>query len=167
MSTLDQLHHGVGQIRDSLIEGWQYLRERTLGAVTHFKAVKGKGDIETQRDQHMLQASRWALLAVEVYEADDAVQVRLEIPGMTGDDFDISVIDNYLVVRSEKQMSSERRQGRFHVMECAYGRFERAIELPARIDDSGARARYRNGVLTVTLPKNKASIRRKITVGEH
>ena len=52
-------------------------------------------------------------------------------------------------------------------MEWAYGRFERAIELPARIDDSGARARYRNGVLTVTLPKNKASIRRKITVGEH
>ena len=115
----------------------------------------------------MLQASRWALLAAEVYEADDAVQVRLEIPGMAGDDFDISVIDNYLVVRGEKQMSSERRQGRFHVMECAYGRFERAIELPARIDDSGARARYRNGVLTVTLPKNKASIRRKITVGEH
>ena len=86
---------------------------------------------------------------------------------MDKDDFDISVVDDYLVVRGQKHMDRERSEGRFHIMECAYGRFERVIELPVHVDDAQASARYRHGVLSVTLPKSKSAIRRQITVDEH
>jgi len=101
----------------------------------------------------------WAPPAAEGYKRSDVIQISLQVPGMTGDDFDSSVIDNNLVVHGDKHLNSERQQGRFHVMECACGRFERAIELPTLFDDSQARARYRNGILTVTLPKDRAAIR--------
>ncbi|HFD81065.1 MAG TPA: Hsp20/alpha crystallin family protein, partial [Gammaproteobacteria bacterium] len=55
--------------------------------------------------------------------------------------------------------------GRFHVIECAYGSFERAIPLPAEVDEQGARARYRRGVLTVRLPKKAGARKRRIEVG--
>ncbi|MDX5152224.1 MAG: Hsp20/alpha crystallin family protein [Acidiferrobacterales bacterium] len=167
MSTLDQLRHGLGQLRNSLLEGWQQLRERTLQAVTHFKLDRSSADVETRQEQIMSQASRWGLIAAEVRETADAVQVSLEVPGMDKDDFDISVVEDYLVVRGQKHMDSERSEGRFHIMECAYGQFERVVELPVHVDDARASARYRHGVLSVTLPKSKSAIRRQIAVDEH
>jgi HSP20 family protein len=164
MNTLEQLRRGLGQWRNSLVEGWEHLRERTLQALTHFKVVRDADTDDDQPTQLMLQAPRWGLIAAELRETDDAVLVSLEVPGMDNDDFDIAVIDDYLVVRGEKRLDNERSEGRFHVMECAYGRFERVIKLPVAVDDSAARARYRRGVLSVTLPKSRTALRRQIVV---
>lgn len=49
-------------------------------------------------------------------------------------------------------------------MECAYGRFERALPLPVPVDEAGARARYKRGVLHVSLPKSRAAVRRRVEV---
>lgn len=63
-----------------------------------------------------------------------------------------SLEGDILVVRGEKKLSREETRGHYYVMERAYGRFDRAIKLPAPVDDITARARYRHGVLTVSLP---------------
>lgn len=154
MSTLDQLRHGLDRAWESLAEGWQQLRERTAQALTRYTPVRHGGALETAGEQLARHGSRWALLAAEVREDETEVVVRLEVPGMEPEQFDIDVVEGrYLTVRGEKQVQREEQQGRYHVMECAYGLFERAITLPAAVDEGGARASYRNGVLRIALPK--------------
>jgi HSP20 family protein len=164
MSTLEQLKGQLGRVWESVAEGWQHLRARAADAVTHFTPVRGREAVETAGDLVALQSSRWALLAAEVRESEESVSVRIEIPGMDPDAFDISVVDGALVVAGEKQVERESRQGRYHLMECAYGRFERRVPLPVDVDPSRASARYRSGVLQVTLPKHGRYRARRVEV---
>lgn len=164
MSALDQIRDGFNQAMDNLARGWHQLREHAGQALTRFQPGSSEGPVESVQEGVMRNASRWGVLASEVRETDDDVIVGLEIPGMESDDFQIDVVDDYLVVRGEKRLSREEARGRFYVMERAYGRFERAVPLPAPVDPQGAKARYRNGVLTVTLPKNPRLRGRRIPV---
>jgi len=99
-----------------------------------------------------------------VFDDDDKVVVRLETPGMDRGDFDLQVTHNHLVIRGEKRIARERTEGRYHVAECAYGRFERAIPLPEEVEAGKASASYKNGVLRVALPKSASRRTKKITV---
>jgi HSP20 family protein len=164
MSTFGQLSHGLGRAWDSLAEGWSQLRERAGQAITRFTPSGRQGELETRNEQLERNASRWGIVAAEVNETDDMVRVRVEAPGMEPDDFNISVIDDFVVIRGEKQIAREEKQGKFYVMECAYGSFERAIPLPAPVDETGAKAQYRRGVLTVKLPKQETARARRIEV---
>jgi len=164
MSTLENMRRGLGQVRDSLVEGWQNLRDRAAQAVTRFSPINRGGEVETREDRVMQRAPRWGLLAAELRETDSDIVVSLEAPGMEGEDFDISVVDDHLLVRGEKRVNKERSEGSYHIMECAYGRFERVLALPAGVDESKARAKYRRGVLTITLPKSQTAARRRISV---
>ena len=164
MSSLQQLRRGLHRTWDHLAEGWQHLRDRATHALTHFSPTRQPGEVETVADQAMLEGARWGLLAADVEEKADSVVVRLEAPGMEADDFDISVEDNYLVVRGEKRARREQSQGRYYILECAYGSFERALQLPTRVEESGARAKYKRGVLTITLPKHAHAQRRRINI---
>ncbi len=164
MSTVQQIRQGLSRAWDSLAEGWRELRDLAGDALTRFQPKSPGGEIETAEDRIVQRASRWGLLAAEVTDSDDTVQVMLEAPGLDPDDFEIEVVDDVLVVRGEKKVSREEKRGHYHVMERAYGQFERAIRLPARVDYERAKARYRRGVLTVMLPKSEESKIRRITV---
>lgn len=164
MSTLAQLRQGLHQVLDQMSEGWQHLRERAGQALTRFTPRARRDGLQTVADQAGLRGARWGLLAAEVEDRPDEVVVRLEAPGMEPDEFDIHVEDDILVVRGEKQARREQTEGRYHIMECAYGLFERALQLPAAVDESRARARYQRGVLTITLPKTAASRARRIEI---
>jgi HSP20 family protein len=165
MSSLAQLREGLNRAWDSVAEGWQHLRQRASQALTRFNPIRHDDAVQTVSDQAMLRGARWGLLAADVEERDDSVVIRLEAPGMDKDDFDISVVDNYLVVRGEKYARHEQTEGRYTVTECAYGSFERAFDLPAMVDESQARARYKRGVLTVVLPKHPQARQRRIKIG--
>ena len=166
MSTIHQLREGLNEAWDTLVDGWQRLYQRAAGAITRFTP----GDKGAQREAAgegrdiALRSAGWGVLAAEVFDDDDNLVVRLEVPGMDKDDFDLQVRDNYLVVRGEKQLERERRSGSYHVTECAYGSFERAIPLPDEVEESKATASYRNGVLRVELPKAESRRRRAIKV---
>lgn len=163
MSTLDQLRDGFGRALYSLAEGWRHLRQRATNALTHFSPATS-GSVETRADQLAAHASRWGLLAAEISEDEKNVVVRLEAPGLEPRDFDLQVVETYLVIRGEKRVQGDRQLDHYHVRECAYGRFERALQLPAEVDEGHTTAHYRNGVLTVTLPKIHRASRKKITV---
>lgn len=154
MGTLNELRGNLGRAFDTLAEGWQQLRGRAAQALTRFVPNRPGGDVQTLNDRVALQGVRWGLVAAEVQETTGQVLVRLELPGMERDDFEVFVVDETLVVRGEKRVERERQDGHYHIMERAYGRFERAIPLPAPVEPSAARARYRRGILEVSLDKS-------------
>ena len=91
---------------------------------------------------------RWGL---EVGDEDDKVVIRAEAPGFEAGDFDLRVEDNRLVLRASKKVETKDENGEvqeFHDQEC----YE-SVTLPPGIDKGKVDATYRNGVLTVTLPK--------------
>lgn len=165
MNMLEQLGEGLNRAWDSIAEGWRQLRERASSAITRFNPVRHGGELETVDDQVARHGARWGLLAAEVSESDNEVVVRLEVPGMERENFELAVVDERILsVRGEKRVTREEKHGHYHLMECAYGSFERVIPLPAAVDESGTRARYRRGVLQVTLPKLRHHSARRINV---
>ena len=164
MSTLNQFREGLSRAWESVTEGWRELVERAGDALTRFHPRHARGEVETRDDRIARSGARWGVLAAEVEVDDKQVDVHIEVPGMEAKDFDISVEDGALVVRGEKKVQHERREGRFHVMERAYGAFERAVRLPVPVDESGAKAAYDRGVLRVTLPRSQAAGAHRIEV---
>lgn len=162
MSTLHQLREGLNEAWDTLVEGWQRLYRRAAGAITRF--TPGRREDEKTGSELAVRSSGWGVLASEVFDDDDQIVVRLEAPGMEKEDFDLQVLDNYLVIRGEKRYERERSEGQYRVTECAYGHFERAIPLPEEVESDKANATYKKGVLRVELPKSARGRRRKVTV---
>jgi len=90
--------------------------------------------------------------SVEVTEADGALRVTAEVPGLEERDIEVLLDDGVLTLRGEKRSETEDRDRRFS--ERFYGRFERRIPLPFEVERDKVDASFRNGVLTVTLPKS-------------
>jgi HSP20 family protein len=90
---------------------------------------------------------------VEVSQTDSEIRITAEVPGMTEKDVELLVEDGVLTLRGEKKSESEDRHRGYS--ERFYGRFERRIALPAGVDEENAKAEFRDGVLNVTLPRNR------------
>ena len=164
MNAIAELQRGLNRAWHSLSEGWNQLRDRAAHAITRFNPVRREGNVESAEDVGVLRGARWSVLAADVQDRGDDLVVRLEVPGMEADDFDISVIEDHLVVRGEKRLQREQTEGDYHIRECAYGAFERIVPLPVGVDQDRAKAQYRRGVLAITLPKASHARRRRIDV---
>src|ERR1019366_7744589 len=104
-------------------EGWRRLSHQTAGALTRFKPGSKSSETLAVSDDRDLSISGWALLAGDVFEDDKKVVVRIEVPGMEKNDFDIELQDGILNVRGEKHLESECSEGRYRILQCAYGSF--------------------------------------------
>lgn len=169
MIPMNQLREGLNEAWDTLLDGWQRLYRRAASAITRFTpGKKAEEGADAEAGQEIaVRSAGWSVLAAEVFDDDNAIVVRLEAPGMEKADFDLEVLDNYLMIRGEKQVERERTEGRYHVTECAYGRFERTIPLPEGVESGRAQAGYKNGVLRVELPKLASRRRKTIKVDVH
>ena len=137
--------------------------ERAGGALTRFVPHHEEGE-EALPAPLAHHAPVWGLLAAEVREDDENIVVRLEVPGMDERDFDIQVVGDGLLITGEKRYQREEKRGSYHIMERAYGRFQRLIPLPHPVREEEAKARYRKGVLEITLPRLQPQGRRRIEV---
>ncbi len=99
-----------------------------------------------------LRSSVWSPPA-DVYETEEAYFVRVEIPGMKGQDFLISVEKDFLVVSGDRPDAAGSSRRAYHQMEIRNGRFVVAVALPGAVDIEEAEAEYEDGFLTITLPK--------------
>ena len=90
---------------------------------------------------------------VDVIEEDDDVRVDVEAPGMTPDDVTITISEQSLIIRGEKKPEKIESRG-FHRSERSYGSFRRVIPLPVEVDRDRVDATFKNGVLTVVIPKS-------------
>lgn len=152
---LESLRQDVASMLDNVAEGWRHLTRSASGAITRFRPREGANlprESEVD-DESYLSGRGWAMLGGDVFEDEQRLVVRLEIPGMEKEDIEIDVRDDALVVSGEKRLERESTEGRWRVMQCAYGSFRRVMPLPVGVLAEQANARYQNGVLRVELPK--------------
>jgi HSP20 family protein len=141
----------LGRTWESLSEGWRELLSRSNEALTHFSRDSKNG---TQPENGTLATFPcWGLLAGEVEETDSEIVVRVEVPGMEKEDCRITIEGNVLYLSGEKRFKRETHDSTYHVMERAYGAFQRTVTLPRNVDVDKAEASYRNGVMSIRLPK--------------
>ncbi|MBX7126661.1 MAG: Hsp20/alpha crystallin family protein [Cyclobacteriaceae bacterium] len=92
---------------------------------------------------------------VDVVENQDTYELHLAAPGMNKEDFQIELKENYLTVSGERKFSNEKREKNYHAIETEYGAFSRSFYVPENIDASRIQAKYVNGILELTLPKDE------------
>lgn len=153
--SMESIRHGIGSIWESVTEGWERLRRSASDALTRYRPgdkthLPARDSVD---DALYVPHLGWAMLGGDVYEDNDRVIVRIEAPGMEKDDFEIEAVGDRLAIRGEKRFEHESTEGRWRVLQCAYGSFHRTVALPAPVRVEQAKASYRNGVLRIELPK--------------
>ena len=121
------------------------------------------GSWPPQQDESGAITSAW-YPACDVFESQDTVKIVAELPGVKPEDVKLSLENNLLTIRGEKQQQTEERNERVHRYERSYGSFERAFMLPSTVDGDKISADYSNGVLTVMVPKAERARPREIPV---
>ena len=94
---------------------------------------------------------------MDISETKDSLVVKVEVPGMDQKDIRVSLQENLLTITGEKKQEKEEKDERYHRVERAYGAFTRGVRLPVGVDASKVSAAFKNGLLTVTLPKTPAA----------
>ena len=98
---------------------------------------------------------------IEVSENDKEIKITAELPGMDEKDIDVSFSDNTLIISGEKKEEKESAEKDCYMKERAYGSFRRSIPLYSDIRADKVDARFKKGVLTITLPKSETEIEKK------
>ncbi|HZQ91536.1 MAG TPA: Hsp20/alpha crystallin family protein [Terriglobales bacterium] len=101
---------------------------------------------------------------VDIYETENNIVLKLEVPGIQEKDIDVRVQDHTLVVRGERKFEEEEKQENFHRIERSYGAFSRSFTLPNTVDTENVSATYENGVLNITLAKRAEAKPKQIKV---
>ena len=102
--------------------------------------------------------------AVDVYEDEKKVVLKLEVPGIEEKDLDVSVEKNTLTVKGERKFEKEEKEENFHRIERRYGSFFRAFTLPSTVDTENVDASYNAGVLKLELNKKPEAQPKQIKV---
>jgi len=93
--------------------------------------------------------------ALDVYEDKDNVYVKVEVPGMKKEDIDISLHDGSLSISGERKTEQKHEDSEVYRSERFFGRFQRTVTLPTAVASDKVKAQYKDGILTVTLPKTE------------
>jgi len=102
--------------------------------------------------------------AADIVETQNAIEVKLDLPGHSAKDIEVKLEGDTLTIQSERKAEKETKGENYLRTERSYGLFSRSFILPASVDGSKPEARYVNGVLTVTLPKAETAKPRVIEV---
>ena len=102
--------------------------------------------------------------AVDVFDTQDAVVIKAELPGMKVDDIQIEVDDNVLTLKGERTFEEKVDDERYYRVERRYGSFQRSLALPQGVKADDIQATYEDGVLRVTVPRSEAEKPRRIEV---
>jgi HSP20 family protein len=101
---------------------------------------------------------------VDVYEDEHKIVLKLEVPGLKQEDFDIQLENNTLTVRGERKFEKEEKEENFHRIERRYGSFFRSFSVPTTVNQEGVKASYDAGVLRIELEKRAEAKPKQIKV---
>ena len=102
--------------------------------------------------------------AIDIYEKDNVITVKADIPGAHPEDVKLSVEGNLLTIRGERKEENETKKENYYQLESSYGTFQRTVELPADVKAEAAKATYKNGILKVELPKAESHKKKEIAI---
>lgn len=143
-----------------------------------FPAVRRPGGEETRPDPWTAMDRFWQSAlgpqpfgpgvtpVMDVSETEAEVLVQAELPGMEARDIQLTLEQGVLTIRGEKKREEEKKGEGFHRVERSYGSFSRSVHLPTACLGDKIQAEYRNGVLTVRIPKDSARCARRIVIEE-
>lgn len=115
-------------------------------------------------NQEDLTTSGSFIPAVDVYEDEHKVALKLEVPGVNEQDLDVQVENNTLTIRGERRFEKEEKEENFQRIERRYGSFTRSFALPNTINTESVKANYENGVLKIELAKREEAKPKQIKV---
>lgn len=95
---------------------------------------------------------------VDIVENEKSFEIHMAAPGLSKEDFKIEVNENHLTISGERKFSAEKKEKNFHSIETQYGSFSRSFALPENVDGAKINARYNNGILELTLPKDEKKV---------
>jgi HSP20 family protein len=101
---------------------------------------------------------------VDIKETENELILKADVPDVEMKDIDVRVENGTLTIRGERKFESEKKEGSWHRVERSYGSFERAFTLPDTVNFDAVKADYKNGTLTITLPKKEIAKPRQIKV---
>lgn len=111
------------------------------------------GDLFTpHEDTTNMEDTSW-VPTVDISETENGYEIRAELPGVSEDDVNVSVTDNVLTVKGEKRQEEETEGKNYHRVERRYGSFQRSFSLPRHIETDAIKAKFKEGVLTLGIPK--------------
>lgn len=103
--------------------------------------------------------------SVDMIDKKDKILIKAELPGVNKEDIDVSVTDHTVTIRGTTSSDEEEEKGSYYRHEISTGSYERVLAIPGNVDTSKVKAKFRNGMLKLTLPKTeKATDSTKITV---
>lgn len=102
--------------------------------------------------------------AVDIIENEQNLVLKAELPGVNPKDIEVRVEDGTLYLKGERKLEKEAREENYHRIERSYGSFTRSFTLPASVNTDQVQANYKDGVLTLTLPKREEAKPKTIKV---
>lgn len=133
-----------------------------------FESVFGRGLLRPLRWEWPSLAELTApfeiMPRVDVIDRDTEVVIRAEVPGVEKKDLDVSLSEHAVTIKGTTSHEEREEEGHFFRAELSRGTFARTVPLPAEVDSAKAKAKFKDGVLTLTIPKVVGSRRRSIPV---
>ena len=102
--------------------------------------------------------------AVDIYEDEQKLVLKLEVPGVKQENLDVRLENQTLTVRGERKFESEEKEENFHRIERRFGTFARSFTLPVSVDTACVAAKYDNGVLAIELAKKEAAKPKQVKI---
>ncbi len=145
-----------------------------MSAVARFEPFRGLSNLHEQVNRlfnETISPGRgeesaltiWAP-AVDIYETQNELMVKADLPGMQEKDIDVRVENNLLTIRGTRQFEKNISEDNYLRIERSYGSFSRSFALPNTVSAESIHAEYKDGVLTVTLPKREESKPRQVKI---
>lgn len=113
--------------------------------------------------QESVVTAGWAP-AVDIRETKNAIEITAELPGMDPADIEVTVENGVLSIRGQRTFEKSTEDATYHRMERGYGMFERRFSLPRSVDAGHIDAKFRHGLLTLTVPKREEAMPRSVKV---
>jgi HSP20 family protein len=101
---------------------------------------------------------------LDIAEAKDSLTITAELPGMEAKDLEVAISGDTVTIKGEKKQEHESKGEHYHLVERASGAFARTVHLPAPVAAEKSKASFKNGVLTITLPKTEAAKQQAIPI---
>jgi len=101
---------------------------------------------------------------VDIYETSDSIVLEAELPGLTKDNIVVEVKNNTLTLKGDKKFEREVKEENYHRVERSYGSFQRAFTLPSTVQQDRVKAKFRDGILEITIPKAEEAKPKQIKV---
>jgi HSP20 family protein len=100
--------------------------------------------------------------AIDMYDEKDNIVVKAEVPGLKKEDLEVTIKDNLLTIKGQKQRDEELKDKGYYYSERSYGSFERCIEIPREVQTDKARSSFKDGILEVRIPKTEEAKRKEV-----